>query len=59
MTLRSHDLLAAYRDHLAYWRERLHAADPSDTAKLERIRSFIAHYERQIAAIERQSGRTA
>ena len=59
MTLRSRDLLVAYRGHLSYWRERLRAVDPSDTAKLEQIRSFIAHYERQIAELERQDGRGA
>lgn len=53
MTLRIQNLLAAYRGHLAYWRERLRTVNRSDTAKLEQIRSFIAHYERQIAKIKR------
>ena len=57
MTLRRHDLLVAYQGHLAYWRERLDAADPGDTEKLEQIRGFIAHYERQIAAIKQQDDR--
>ena len=57
MTLRRHDLLVAYQGHLTYWRERLRAVDPGDTTKLEQIRSFIAHYERQIAEIKQHDGR--
>jgi hypothetical protein len=58
VTLQNRNLLAAYQSHLAYWKERLQTVDPSDTAKLEQIRSFIAHYERQLADIKRQDGRT-
>ena len=57
MTVRRDNLLAQYRGHLAYWRERLEQADPSDTEKLDQIRSFVAHYERQIAELRNQDGR--
>jgi hypothetical protein len=56
MTLRRRDLLVVYRGHLAYWTERLQAVDPGDTEKLDQIRSFIAHYERQIAEMKQQDG---
>ena len=56
MTVQDSDLLLDFQGHLAYWSERLRAVDPADTEKLNRIRSFVAHYERQVAEIKARGG---
>ena len=54
MALRRDALLREYQTRLNCWREELERVDRSDSDKAEQIRSFIKHYQEEIAQLDKQ-----
>jgi len=54
MALRRDALLREYQTRLNYWRAELERLDQSAPEEAAQIRSFIKHYEEQIAQLDQQ-----